>query len=375
MVELVRTARLIVRGLALASIVAVATGCSSNVDILDPDTWNSPSTDQQSTTAAGAPGTVEGSNSQGKTVAEAGGQYPAVADIPAKPSATSDDEQKKVANALVADRAQAQYSAEALQAGNEPAAAPPPPAEADAAAADAAAAAGAAEGDAQTALPPSGDAPRAEASAPMPGALPSEPAAAPTTQVASAAPPPANAPVSPPPAAAAAAKANEPAAAPAVAGDSSLGFQPSHAPPLDPYVAQMAAGSAPRGQRLASVNAVPAATPIAMPSGPPAATVTFGTNSMALDANGASQVQSALAAYRTRGGQGYVRIVGHAASGAADLPADRQMIQSLQRAQACANAVARELIRQGVPANRVLVDAAGSLAQDEQRRAEIFLQS
>jgi outer membrane protein OmpA-like peptidoglycan-associated protein len=88
-----------------------------------------------------------------------------------------------------------------------------------------------------------------------------------------------------------------------------------------------------------------------------------------------AQVQSAIAAWRAKGGQGYVRIVGHAASGAPKLPADRRMTQSLERSQACATAVARELIKQGVPADRVLVDATASLSDGEQRRAEIFLQS
>jgi outer membrane protein OmpA-like peptidoglycan-associated protein len=101
----------------------------------------------------------------------------------------------------------------------------------------------------------------------------------------------------------------------------------------------------------------------------------FPTNTIGLDANGVSQVQAAVAAWRAKGAQGYVRVVGHSASGAPNLSADRQMAQSLERSQACATAVARELIKEGVPANRVLVDASATLSQGEQRRAEIFLQS
>jgi outer membrane protein OmpA-like peptidoglycan-associated protein len=103
--------------------------------------------------------------------------------------------------------------------------------------------------------------------------------------------------------------------------------------------------------------------------------VQFSANTIALDPNGVAQVQAAVAAYKAAGGQGYVRVVGHSASGAPTLSADKQMTQSLQRSQACATAVARELIKEGVPANRVLVDAAASLSDGEQRRAEIFLQS
>jgi outer membrane protein OmpA-like peptidoglycan-associated protein len=116
------------------------------------------------------------------------------------------------------------------------------------------------------------------------------------------------------------------------------------------------------------------APPYAQSSGTPAAVVAFPTNTIALDANGIAQVQSAVAAWRAKGGQTYIRVVGHSASGAPNLSADRQMAQSLERSQACATAVARELIKQGVPANRVLVDASASLSEGEQRRAEIFLQ-
>jgi outer membrane protein OmpA-like peptidoglycan-associated protein len=154
-----------------------------------------------------------------------------------------------------------------------------------------------------------------------------------------------------------------------VTGDATLGFQPSHAPPLDPAVAQMM--GAPPQQRLASVSPARAAAPI--PSGSPAAVVTFPENSIGLDANGIAQVQAVVAAYRAKGGGGYVRVVGHSPSGAANLPADRQLMQSFERSQACATSVARELIKDGVPANRVLVDATSTLAAGEQRRAEIFL--
>lgn len=153
--------------------------------------------------------------------------------------------------------------------------------------------------------------------------------------------------------------------------DGALGFQPSHAPPLDPAVAQMM--GAPQQQRLASVSPARAAAPIPVPGGSPAAVVTFPENSIGLDASGIAQVQAAAAAYRAKGAQGYVRVVGHSPSGAANLPADKQLMQSFERSQACATSVARELIKDGVPANRVLVDATSTLAAGEQRRAEIFL--
>lgn len=158
-----------------------------------------------------------------------------------------------------------------------------------------------------------------------------------------------------------------------MSSDAALGFQPSHAPPLDPGVAQMAGGSAPaRNTRLASL--APAAPALNF-SSTPAAVVAFPTQTIALDANGIAQVQTAASAFKAKGGNGYVRVIGHSASGAPNLAADKQLMQSFERSQACATAVARELIKQGVPAKRLLVDATSSLATDEQRRAEIFLQS
>lgn len=152
--------------------------------------------------------------------------------------------------------------------------------------------------------------------------------------------------------------------------DAALGFQPSHAPPLDPAVAQMM--GAPRQQQLASVSRTTATAPVSIPGGAAAAVITFPENSVGLDANGVAQVQAAVAAFKAKGGSGYVRVVGHSASGAPNLPADKQLMQSFERSQACANSVARELIKEGVPANRVLVDATSTLAPGEQRRAEIF---
>jgi outer membrane protein OmpA-like peptidoglycan-associated protein len=155
-----------------------------------------------------------------------------------------------------------------------------------------------------------------------------------------------------------------------VTDDAALGFKPSHAPPLDPAVAQMM--GAPHQQRLASVSPSRSAAPVSIPGGAPTAVVAFPENSIGLDPNGLAQVQAAVAAFKAKGGSGYVRVVGHSASGAANLPADKQLMQSFERSQACANSVARQLIKDGVPANRVLVDATSTLAPGEQRRAEIF---
>jgi outer membrane protein OmpA-like peptidoglycan-associated protein len=77
--------------------------------------------------------------------------------------------------------------------------------------------------------------------------------------------------------------------------------------------------------------------------------------------------------------------VGHASSRTANMPVEKHLEVIFQKSQARANAVAQELIHEGVPAARVLIDAVGdsqpvyyeSMPQGEEgnRRAEIFVQS
>jgi outer membrane protein OmpA-like peptidoglycan-associated protein len=356
--------RALIRVSAVVMIAAATSACSELPDWLGGE--SAPA--DEPATAADTPASTGETGPQGKTVAEASDQYPTLADTPSKaPPASTSDEQKQVANALVGDRTQAQYSADALRAGDVTAAAPPPPASAESNAAvpspgtDSAPSASAVTADTAPSVARTQSAGVASApSATTPGTLPpSEPAAPPpaTTTVASNAP---AAPVPPPP-----------PARVAVRDDAALGFQPSHAPPLDPAVAQMMGD--PQQQRLASMSPAKGMAPVSIPAGAPAAVVAFPGNSIGLDANGIAQVQAAVAAFKSKGGNGYVRVVGHSPSGAPNLPADKQLMQSFERSQACATSVARELIKEGVPARRVLVDATSTLASGEPRRAEIFL--
>ncbi|MFL5236357.1 MAG: hypothetical protein ACJ8EL_01895 [Rhizomicrobium sp.] len=337
MFESARVSGLLARVSALALVAALASGCSS-MSWADPSTWGETAPPDETSTIIGSGTGAAPAGAEGKTVAEANDKFPVLADTPSKtPPTSSTDEQKQVANGLVADRTQAQYSAEALQAGKEPAAAPPPPASAEA--------------NIPVPPPSSADAGQTAAAASTPSA-----------------PPPASssAPANPPPASTASA-APVPSPPPAAASDAVLGFQPSRAPALDPNVARIVSGAPTSpNQRLASLNA-------AVPNGPVVATIAFAADSVALDANSVAQVQAAISAYRAKGGQGYVRLIGHASSGAPNLPADKQLAQSFAQSHACADAVARELIKQGVPANKVLIDATSTLAAGEPRRVEIFL--
>jgi outer membrane protein OmpA-like peptidoglycan-associated protein len=208
--------------------------------------------------------------------------------------------------------------------------------------------------------------------------------------------------------------------------DSDLGFQPSKAPPLDPSVSQFVAPPIiARYQQTASVSpapAMPTAVPAAAAPGkgmggpetmsgavvanfdalqagavapssvyastaglPPNAVVFFPHDTTVLSAQGRAQVRTAVQAFQASGGQGFIRVVGHSSSRTSNMPLERHLIFNFERSQARANAVARELIAEGVPASKVLVEAVGdsqpvyyeSMPQGEEgnRRAEIFLQS
>jgi outer membrane protein OmpA-like peptidoglycan-associated protein len=368
-----RASQVLFRVSAIVIVAAAASACSSVPDWVDPTTWigddtPAPAPDNQAAT--------DQTSSDGKTVAEASDQYPVLADTPDKaPATTSTDEQKQVASGLVADRSQAQYSGEALRGGTEAAAPPPAPASAETAMAEPASAPPPVADQAGTDTNSNPDAAPAPATAqsgstgsaagPMPGTLPVEGQPAPA-RVASATSSVPTATMPPPAAQATAASRTAAPAAQVAPSDAALGFQPSHAPPLDPQVAQMVAPQArARHRELASVNPVASAPVYATASGPPAAVVAFPQASIALNEDGRAQVQTAVQAFRAKGGQGYVRVVGHAAGS--------NQVQSIERSQALATAVARELIKDGVPARQVLVDAV--VDADGERHADIFLQS
>jgi len=369
-------------------------------------------------------------DSEQQAAADANTTTPDLAGIPVRPPAPDTLAQADTTQSVAAAGAQAQYSAEALRAGTEPTA--PPPVASDAAAARQALAASDA--------PPTtfaGDTPPTAGSAIANDAPPS---AAPPTAMASAVPPPApmaapsvapmpapapvaSAPMAPPPGA-------EPAvpAVPMTAGsrmamvnptDAQLGFKPSVAPPLNPSISQWVSppilahyrqtaalagsagtgapavsavpakgGSGVSGDVIANLDAVPG-TPAGMAAAmnggvPPTATVYFAGDGTALPASARTQVRNAVAAFQANGGNGTIKVVGHASSRTPNMSVQRHLEVIFQKSQARANAVAQALIRAGVPADKVIVEAVGdsqpiyyeSMPQGEagNRRAEIFVQ-
>jgi outer membrane protein OmpA-like peptidoglycan-associated protein len=204
--------------------------------------------------------------------------------------------------------------------------------------------------------------------------------------------------------------------------DAQLGFRPSSAPPLNASVAQWVsppilahyrqtaalAGSA--GTGTPAVPAVPATagrrgasgssdvvanldgapgTPGGMAASmnggiPPTATVYFPGDTTSLPAAARAKVRDAVAAFRASGGAGTVKVVGHSSSRTANMPVERHLEVIFQKSQARANAVAQALIKAGVPADRVQIEAVGDSqpifyesmpkGEDGNRRAEIFVQ-
>jgi hypothetical protein len=194
--------------------------CSGMADWADPTGWfgndSTASTDQSSTTDASQ------TADSGKT--------PDLASIPAKPAVPSTpDEQKQVADSLAADRAQAQYSAETLEGGTEPASAAPAPEPAPDTTAGTATPASAPADQTASSAPSSDTSTAAVMTTDSTAQTPTATADTSGTQVAS------TEPSAPPPAAPPIAATNE-TAQPAPAMQAS--FAPSHAPALDPSVAQ-----------------------------------------------------------------------------------------------------------------------------------------
>ena len=220
--------------------------------------------------------------------------------------------------------------------------------------------------------------------------------------------------------------------------DAALGFKPSTAPPLDPSVSQFVAapivehyrqtaanagmyGSGPpvtytptriasnklhrpsravavggpehmTGAVVANLEALTPSTAYSRPSAysdtsglPATAVVFFPGDAVNLSAEAKAQVRAAVDQYNARGAQGFIRVVGHSSSRTENMSVERHMDIIFRKSQERASAVAQEIIREGVPADKVLVEAVGDTqpvyyesmpkGEDGNRRAEIFLQS
>jgi outer membrane protein OmpA-like peptidoglycan-associated protein len=275
--------------------------------------------------------------------------------------------------------------------------------------------------------PPAAEPPSAAASSAAPSAEP--PTAAPGAQAPTSQAPVASVPLAPPPGAQPSGTQPAVPAVPATAGgrlamvnptDAQLGFKPSAAPALAPGVSNWvsppvlahyrqtaaqagAAGVGPaavpavaaRGETVASAGDVranlgavpgtPAGMAAAMNGGmPPAAIVYFPGDGTSLSKTALTEVRQAAQAFKATGGTGSIKVVGHASSRTANMSVERHLELIFQKSQARANAVAQALIKAGVPAAKVQIEAVGDSqpiyyesmpkGEDGNRRAEIFLQ-
>jgi outer membrane protein OmpA-like peptidoglycan-associated protein len=277
---------------------------------------------------------------------------------------------------------------------------------------------------ASAAPPPAPSAAESPSAAPSAAPSAEPPSATPAAQAPISRAPVASAPMAPPP-------GTQPAvpAVPATAGgrmamanpsDAQLGFKPSSAPALAPGVSNWVsppvlahyrqtaaqAGSAgvsaaavpavaARGETIASAQDVranlggvpgtPAGMAAAMNGGtPPAAIVYFPGDATTLSKTALAEVRQAAQAFKATGGTGSIKVVGHASSRTANMSVERHLELIFQKSQARANAVAQALIKAGVPAAKVQIEAVGDSqpiyyesmpkGEDGNRRAEIFLQ-
>jgi len=185
--------------------------------------------------------------------------------------------------------------------------------------------------------------------------------------------------------------------------DAQLGFKPSAAPPLNPSIARWVpapviaqyretaslAGTPGLGVPAVpasgvAVSDVPGAVSVANGAVTPTAIVYFPGDGTRLSAAARAKVREAVRQFRAMGGTGTIRVVGHSSSRTPDMPLEKHLELVFRKSQERADAVAQELIHEGVPASKVLVSAVGdsqplyyeSMPKGEEgnRRAEIFVQ-
>jgi outer membrane protein OmpA-like peptidoglycan-associated protein len=336
--------------LALPLAAMLLAGCSSVPRAMNPVEW------YRDLTGASKNDNQGDERNAGNLAAGGKEPFPNLSSVPPPPErALSAAEREALQKSLIADRDNARYSEEQLQAGRTAAGAPAaPPAPAAA----------------RPAAPLSDAAPRRAPARPEPQTPPQESAlAAPTARsepegdAPRAAPPPPNVPPAaegarrPAPAAAASARAVAAPQMTAMAAPPPPAIVPNQPPPLRT--------AAPGG---------------AKPGGPvPAnsvevAEIAFADGSSAVSASERRKLDEAVRRHRENGGM--IRIVGYAARGRGK-DASQQELQSFGLGLERAKAVAAALGELGVPAKEVAIEAAPLTAGDggaQKQRAEVFVE-
>jgi outer membrane protein OmpA-like peptidoglycan-associated protein len=314
--------------------------------------------------------------------------YPNLATVPEPPTqALSTAQLDKLTQSLIADRTNAKYTSEKLQAGFDQAAGPvppPPPLPAAAAAAPkeaAAAPAAAAQGPAAavtTGTAPGASVPPGAAAAtglrkagspPEPGPMESS---LQSPQISSLPNPQQNEPAPPPPRelrlpAVSAGSGSPPgpahlppppAAAPLPAAIASARFEPPPAPPVLPPATPTRTAAATAPGKVAAAR--PVDTPIAE--------IDFAASSTTLSDAARQDLGKVAPLYRRNPGK--VRVVGYAGVGSSAV----QQLNGFQAALDRAHAVAAALAKAGIPADKILVEAAPAETDSGPGRAEILFE-
>ncbi|HEV2160917.1 MAG TPA: OmpA family protein [Stellaceae bacterium] len=336
-------------GTAIAAVALPLAGCSHVPDAVNPVAWIR---DVSGTSQSDA----QDVNQRNQQNLEAGSKqpYPNLGTVPNAPSqATSTIDRDKLVQGLVADRANAKYNNEQLQAGSQlgSIAPPPPPVKLNPPGTPATAAVS----------PPSGAAaPSTTTAAPSASATtargPQQPPAE-STLVSPTMPttPQGQVPAPPPPAPEVA--RTSPPPAPTIPSAA-----PGAAPQLTPPAGVRAGGQ----PSLAMRTPAKAQNPISVSVGD----VAFAQGSSDLAETQRSALAEIAGLYKQTGGD--IRIVGHSEPGHSN-DAIRQRLAGLDLALDRANAVAQALTKMGVPAHNIRVEAAPAGAQ-EQPRAEVFME-
>lgn len=328
------------RFVVLALLATSLSGCSAVPGWVDPTTWFGPDL----------------SSAQSDK-----GQTLNLANIPARPNAgSSPQERRAIAHSLVAARQQVQYSAQQLRGDTLPTAPPP--------------------GGSQTATP----APASSAPTPTPAGAVSAPQVSPAEPASVKEPP--TAPAAQTTGSSSATQTRSAAALPEVPPAQAVGFVHSKAPPLAPSVANYVppqimsryASNATIGPaRVAPQTAGPAVAALGPIAGPLPSSLLSTTTQVQFIHGGTILTQGArknvtafAKAFVAQGSKGYVQVMGYGGSGHASVGT---LEANFARAQARARQVADLLIKSGVPAAKILIQAHGQTPAGQTALAQIAL--
>ncbi|MGB8181250.1 MAG: OmpA family protein [Stellaceae bacterium] len=344
-------------GAAIATVALPLAGCDHVPDAVNPVAWYRDA-------SGAAKADAQDTNQRNQQNLEAGSKqpYPNLASVPGAPTgATSTIDRDKLVQGLVADRTNAKYSSDQLQAGSQLASiAPPPPARTNTSAVAATAAHSPPSNTATAARPAAAS---TAASPPLRQTANGRGQETPPEESALASPtipklPQGQAPPPPPPPAQVA--RTTPPVAPTIPPTTPA--QSQTPPHLTPPAGVRAGGS----PSLAMRTPAKAQNPISVSVGD----VAFAQGSSDLAETQRSALAEIAGLYKQTGGE--IRIVGHSEPGNAN-DAIRQRIAGLDLALDRANAVAQALAKLGVPPRDIRVEAAPANAQ-EQPRAEVFME-